>query len=197
MGKRLGKVEKPVILINGEPMISYITDALLNSRTIDDVYISTSKNTPRTKNWINNASQTRVINVETSGNGYISDMIEAVERVDLCEPILITVADLPLVYPDIIDKIVIEYNNTRELALSVRIPVHICKDLGIDPETVLKTDGKLLVPVGINILDGERIREEQEEHILILEDERLAINVNTPEDKRICEECLWVVYSVT
>jgi len=54
-------------------------------------------------------------------------------------------------------------------------------------DTVFHRDGDFIVPCGINILDAGRIREEQEDHNLILEDEELALNVNTREDHAVCE----------
>jgi len=43
-------------------------------------------------------------------------------------------------------------------------------------------EGIASVPVGVNILVGERIREPQEEHRLLVREPALAWNVNTPED---------------
>ena len=46
------------------------------------------------------------------------------------------------------------------------------------------------MPVGINILDGSQIRNEQEDFNLILENPKLAINVNTVEDLQRCKDLL-------
>jgi adenosylcobinamide-phosphate guanylyltransferase len=46
------------------------------------------------------------------------------------------------------------------------------------------------VPIGINILDSSQIRKEQKDFNLILEDFRLAINVNTVEDLQRCKDLL-------
>ena len=43
-------------------------------------------------------------------------------------------------------------------------------------------DGIPAVPIGVNILLGERIRDPQEEHRLLLHDRALGRNVNTKEE---------------
>ncbi|MFI5383659.1 MAG: nucleotidyltransferase, partial [Methanosarcina thermophila] len=57
---------------------------------------------------------------------------------------------------------------------------------------VFNKDGKLIVPAGINILDSSQIRKEQEDFNLILDNPRLAINVNTVEDLQRCRDLLQV-----
>ena len=62
--------------------------------------------------------------------------------------------------------------------------------LGLRPDTVFHKNGDFIVPCGINILDAGRIREEQEDYNLILDDEELALNVNAPGDLAVCERYL-------
>jgi len=55
--------------------------------------------------------------------------------------------------------------------------------LGLKPDLALNIDGRVLVPVGINVIDGTRIDEaELEQETLVVENEELAVNVNTQED---------------
>jgi len=58
------------------------------------------------------------------------------------------------------------------------------------PDTVFNKDGKLIVPTGVNILDSSQIRNEQEDFNLILENPKLAINVNTVKDLQRCRDLL-------
>ena len=55
---------------------------------------------------------------------------------------------------------------------------------------VLNKNGELTVPVGVNILDGRLIREEQDEYRLVLAQRELAVNVNTVDGLRVCERIL-------
>jgi GTP:adenosylcobinamide-phosphate guanylyltransferase len=42
--------------------------------------------------------------------------------------------------------------------------------------------------VGVNVIDGKRIKEKElEEEILVIDDARVAMNVNTLEDLRVAE----------
>ena len=51
--------------------------------------------------------------------------------------------------------------------------------------------GKLLVPAGINIIDGRRIDEEElDEEIYVLDRKEVAVNINTVEDLEIAENLL-------
>jgi adenosylcobinamide-phosphate guanylyltransferase len=47
---------------------------------------------------------------------------------------------------------------------------------------VFNYEGEEIVPVGINIIDGKRIEEEQEEYKLILDIPELAFNINRISD---------------
>jgi adenosylcobinamide-phosphate guanylyltransferase len=75
-------------------------------------------------------------------------------------------------------------------ALSVHMSLDVFKKLGLRPDTVFHKNNGFIVPCGINILDAGRIREEQEDYNLILEDEELALNVNTREDLEVCRKYL-------
>jgi len=76
-------------------------------------------------------------------------------------------------------------------ALSVHMRLDVCSRLGLRPDTVFHKNSGFIVPCGINILDACRIREEQADFNLVLDDEELALNVNTQEDLAVCERYLW------
>ncbi|MCK5108901.1 MAG: nucleotidyltransferase, partial [Methanosarcinales archaeon] len=62
--------------------------------------------------------------------------------------------------------------------------------LGQRPTAVFNRDGELIVPCGINILDGSLINEEQPDFNLILPETEVALNVNTVQDLKRCEQLL-------
>ncbi len=51
-------------------------------------------------------------------------------------------------------------------------------------------EGELSVPVGVNILTGEGIREPQDEYQFLFRDPALALNVNSKEDLEAAKEVL-------
>jgi len=186
-GNRLGKGEKPLMDLCGKPMISYVLDALHQSERVDEIFVATSPHTLETRKYLENR---RIEVVETKGIGYVSDLVEATEILGLRTPFLVVMSDLPLLFAKLIDEIIDVYWKINKPALSVYVPISVCKDAGIRPSTVLKIDEELIVPAGVNILDGGLIKEEQEEHRLVLKYQELAVNVNTIDDLRSCKQLL-------
>ena len=192
MGKRLGLEEKPLTLILGKPMISYVIEALLSSKNIERIFIATSPRVNRTNLWlIDFIKQHRNVRmIKTKGDGFVNDMASAVEEAGITGSVLITMADLPLITPALIDRTIEKYIEVKTPALSVHMKLEVCTLLGLRPDTVFHKNGGFIVPCGINILDVERIREEQEDYNLILDDEELALNVNTVDDLAACKRYL-------
>jgi adenosylcobinamide-phosphate guanylyltransferase len=192
MGKRLGLEEKPLTMILGKPMISYVIEALLSSKNIDRIFVATSQRVNKTNLWlidyIKHHKNVRMI--KTKGDGFVNDMASAVEEAGITGSVLITMADLPLITPALIDRTIKKYREVNTPALSVHMKLEVCTRLGLRPDTVFHKNGGFIVPCGINILDAGRIREEQEDYNLILEDEELALNVNTVNDLAACERYL-------
>jgi len=192
MGKRLGKDEKPLTDLLGKPMIHYVISALLDSKNIDRIFIATSPRVRKTVSWVSDFTRSHagVELIQTPGEGFVNDMVMAVERAGIKGKVFIIMADLPLVTGELIDRIIEKYNGINTPALSVHMKLDVFTRLGLRPDTVFHKNGDFIVPCGINILDADRMLEEQEEHNLILEDEELALNVNTKEDLAVCERYL-------
>lgn len=192
MGKRLGLEEKPLTMILGKPMISYVLEALLASKNIDRIFVATSPRVNKTNLWLIDfiKQHKNVSMIKTKGDGFVNDMASAVEEAGITGSVLITMADLPLITPALIDRTIEKYNEVKTPALSVHMKLEVCTRLGVRPDTVFYKNGGFIVPCGINILDAGRIREEQEDYNFILDDEELALNVNTADDLAACERYL-------
>jgi adenosylcobinamide-phosphate guanylyltransferase len=189
-GQRLGMGEKPCVELLGKPLISYVIDTLRATEDIDRVFVAVSPVTPKTEIMIQERYSGEIRVIRTFGGNYVGDMIYAVETAQTAGPVMIIMSDIPLVDPEIISSVIEKYREAGKPALSVYVPINICKGAGIRPDTVFNKDGKLIVPTGINILDSSQIRNEQEDFNLILENPRLAINVNTVEDLQRCKDLL-------
>lgn len=185
-GSRLRMGEKPLVKLFGRPLIDYVVTALLDS-SVDRIFVAVTENVPMTKEW---ARGRELAFVDTSGKGFVADMVEAVEKAGVTEPILIIMADLPLITPDLIDEIIETYTERAEPALSTHTPLDLHSRLGRRPDSLFNYHGQLIVPSGINILDGADIREEQEDYHLILKRIELAVNVNVVEDLKLCESII-------
>ncbi|VVB64441.1 Adenosylcobinamide-phosphate guanylyltransferase [uncultured archaeon] len=185
-GSRLRMGEKPLVKLFGRPLIDYVVSALLDS-SADRIFVAVTENVPMTGVW---ARKRELTVVDTSGKGFVADMVEAVEKVGVIQPILIIMADLPLITPDLIDEIMETYEERPEPALSTHTPLNLHGRLGRRPDSLFNYRGQLIVPSGINILDGADIREEQEDYHLIVERIELAVNVNVVEDLKLCESIM-------
>jgi adenosylcobinamide-phosphate guanylyltransferase len=189
-GQRLGMGEKPCVQLLGKPLIAYVIDTLRATQNIDRVFVAVSPVTPKTEIMIQERYKGEVRVIRTFGGNYVGDMIHAVETAQTVGPVMIIMSDLPLIDPELIDSIIGKYKEEGKPALSVYVPINICKGAGIRPDTVFNKDGKLIVPTGINILDSSQIRNEQEDFNLILDNPKLAINVNTVKDLQRCRDLL-------
>jgi len=191
-GKRLGLEEKPLTMILGKPMISYVIEALISSKNIDRIFIATSPRVKQTNLWLIDfiKNHKNVIMIKTKGDGFVNDMASAVEEAGITGSALIIMADLPLITPALIDRTIEKYYEMKTPALSVHMKLEICTRIGVRPDTVFHKNSGFIVPCGINILDAGGIREEQEDYNFILDDEELALNVNTVNDLTLCVKYL-------
>ncbi|MFZ3149741.1 MAG: NTP transferase domain-containing protein [Methanothrix sp.] len=185
-GSRLKMGEKPLVTLFGRPLIEYVALALEDS-SVDRIFVATTDNVHRTKKW---AAQRGLSVIETGGYGYVADMIEAVKKAEVKDPIMIIMADLPLVTSDLIDEIIEVYEERPEPALSTHTPLDLHSRLGRRPDSLFNYQGRLIVPAGINVLDGSDIEKEQEDFHLILERIELAVNVNVAGDLMLCEKIM-------
>ncbi|MCD5425969.1 MAG: NTP transferase domain-containing protein [Methanosarcinaceae archaeon] len=188
-GTRLDMDEKPIINLCGKPLICYVIDALKKATLIKNIIVAVSPFTPKTASFISEYYNDVKITM-TSGENFVGDMINAVENSGVKGKVMIIMSDLPLITSELIDFIINKYELCGKPALSVHVPISICKKLNVRPGTVFHKNGELIVPIGINILDGLNINEEQADYNLVLEREEIAINVNTHYEILLCEKLL-------
>ena len=169
-------VEKPLIEVGGKPLIEHVINTLKECGKVDSIYVAVSKRTTQT------AERMKAIGVEfvdTPGEGYVRDMKHAVKKLQLGKVLLIS-SDLPFITNRLINKIIEKYEDSGKPALAVMCPLEVYRKLGLDPVYTYDVNGRDVSPVGVNLIDANRIDElEMEEEILILDDERLALNINT------------------
>jgi adenosylcobinamide-phosphate guanylyltransferase len=192
LGRRLGMGEKPCIELLGKPLISYVIDALDKAERIGRIFVAVSPATPNTGDVVLKYYGGSIKVIRTPGGNYVGDMVYAVETAGIVEPVLIIMSDLPLITPELIDSIINEYQKCGTPALSVYVPISVCRSLGIRPDTIFNRDGKLIVPTGVNILDGRDIHKEQDDFNLILENPELALNINTVNELGYCKQLMEV-----
>jgi len=176
-GTRLGMGEKPLVTICGRPMVARVVDAFTAAGL--EIMVVASRRTPMTLNYLRAQG---IPFFRAAGKGYVEDIVEAVAELEVPGPFFTSVADIPCLRPEHITGIRDAYLSQERPALSSWVPRELCSPGGCRTEYTETVDGIPAVPVGVNILLGERIREPQEEYQLLLHDAALARNVNTPED---------------
>lgn len=168
--------EKPLFEVGGVPMIDRVISALEASR-VETIYAVGSPAVPET------AAHVDVPYIETSGEGYVEDLTEAMEEVE--PPVLTVAADLPLLDGPAIDWVLDQYragSSNPTGSLSVYVPVALKESLGVSIETSFEHEGQQIAPGGVNV-----VGEPEPETILMNEDTRFAVNVNRPRDATVAE----------
>jgi len=175
-------IEKPLLKINGKPMIDYIVEELLKS-DIDKIYIAVSKNTPETELYLTKkyGSYNNIFIINTSGIDYIHDLNECIKY--FSEPFMVLSCDTPTINSNIINKIINHYQNISKSSDVESLCVAIDKDKYIGNPTIVINNS---IPAGINILSPKYGEQKEETYII---DEPL-ININTLEDKALVEKML-------
>jgi adenosylcobinamide-phosphate guanylyltransferase len=182
------KEEKPLIRVCGKPAIEYVLSTLKNARKVDKVIVATTNCTPKTTTLMH---QLGVEVIETPGNDYVSDMGYVVQTLKL-GVFLAIAADLPLVRGEMIDAVIERYERCGKPALTVAVPLEIKAKLGMCIEYSFKEDNRDVVPVGINVIDGTKRYGDEwlDQDILIMENEELAVNINTVSELQLAERLL-------
>jgi adenosylcobinamide-phosphate guanylyltransferase len=184
-GSRLNLGEKPLIQVNGQPMIEYIVEAFLSVGC--EPVVATSPKTPMTMNWCRARGITFC---KSEGNGYIEDMIYAVNELDENGPLFVCVSDIPGITPENVRTIRDTYATEGSDALSVWIPATLVKSCRGGMPYREPIHGIEACPAGVNILRGDQISVVQDEFALLLEDPGLSLNVNTRTDLIAAERFL-------
>ena len=181
-GSRLNLGEKPLILVNGKPMIAYIVDAFRSAGC--EPVVATSPRTPMTMNW---CMIQGIPFCKSEGRGYIDDMIEAVEELDEDKPLFVCVSDIPGITPENIRYIQQVYRSEGDDALSVWVPARLVKSCRGGMPYREHIRGIEACPAGVNILRGDKISKVQSEFALLIDDPGLSLNVNTQGDLAAAE----------
>jgi len=167
LGSRLdGDVEKPLVEVDGVPMVDRVVAALAGS-PVDDVYAVTSPNAPVT------AAHVDVPVIETGGEGYVADLRAALTDSRVDEPVLTVAADLPLLDSESVTAVLDRWDAG---SLTVAVPVARKRSLGVSVDSSFAHEGREVAPSGLNVVGGEP------EAVLVRDDEGLAVNVNRPAD---------------
>jgi adenosylcobinamide-phosphate guanylyltransferase len=175
------KVEKPLILIKGKPMIQSVIQALNGSEKIDSIMVATTKYTPKTEEYLKNKG---IKIIKTPGDGYIADLNFIISKLNSEQVLLTITADIPLIKSSTIDYVIKKYENCDKDALCVAVHPELFRRYNLKPSWQLDS----IIPSGLNILRS--INKQQDEEVLLINEMELALNINSQNDIKFLEEHL-------
>ena len=160
-----------------KPIIFHVIDSLNDSHCFSKVFAATSSNSPDTKFEL---EQIGVKTLDTSGDGYVNDLNFLLQKID--GSVFVVSGDLPLLDKEIIQKLV-EFN-PESVWTSFLVSKKFLNSLGLKSNLLVKCDGVECVYTGISIINADKIKNLNtvKENYIILDDKRIAFNLNTKED---------------
>ena len=172
-------VEKPLLQVNGKPMILRVIEALRKAESISRIIVAVTRNTPETAQAM---IKLGIEVTETSGHGYEADMRQAIKHLELGDVVVLS-ADLPFLTPDILNAAIKEYLAIKKPALMVAAPLKLFEQARVTASYIFEMNGQKLAPIGVNIINGRMVDEQRlEETVLVTEAINLVFNVNTREE---------------
>jgi len=177
-GSRMGfSAPEKLLLEYKKPIIFHVIDSLNDSYCFSKVFAATSSNSPDTKFEL---EQIGVETLDTSGDGYVNDLNFLLQKMD--GSVFVVSGDLPLLDKEIIQKLV--KFNSESIWTSFLVSKKFLNSLGLKSNLLVKCDGVECVYTGISIINADKIKNSNtvKEKYIILDDKRIAFNLNTKRD---------------
>ncbi len=175
-GTRMDTKQEKLLLEYKKPVIMHVVDALKSSNCFSRIIAATSSNSPETEKILR---QSGVEIISTSGKGFVSDLNFVLKQLD--DSVFITSGDLPLLDDKIIKQIIEKYDS-KKIWTSIVITNTFLNSIGIKSEYT--TNNKEYVYSGISLVNTSQISslESIEEDLVIIDDKRIGLNINTKDD---------------
>lgn len=177
-GSRMNLDGEKLLLKYKKPIILHVVDSLKQSNCFSKIIAITSSNSPDTKQLL---EQNNVEILNSSGDGFVEDLNDVLQKFD--EDIFVTSGDLPLLDSSIVSKIYDLYDS-ENIWTSILVSKQFLDNLGIKSDFTVKCENQECSYSGISIINSRKITslENIEEKTVILDDKRIALNLNTKED---------------
>ena len=177
-GTRMDISNEKLLLEYKKPVIFHVIDALKNSHCFSQVIVATSPNSPDTKHVL---EQNRIETLSTPGNGYVNDLNFLLQK--MSGSVFVTSGDLPLLDEEII-QIMTEKFNSKNVWTSFLVSKKFLNSLGLESNLLINSGDIDCVHTGISIINADKIQnlDQVKENYIILDDKRIAFNLNTEKD---------------
>ena len=180
-GTRMDISNEKLLLEYKKPVIFHVIDALKNSHCFSQVIVATSPNSPDTKHVL---EQNRIETLSTPGNGYVNDLNFLLQK--MSGSVFVTSGDLPLLDEEII-QIMTEKFNSKNVWTSFLVSKKFLNSLGLESSLLVNSDNIECAYTGISIINVNKLElgnwpSPVKENYIILDDKRIAFNLNTRKD---------------
>ena len=177
-GSRMGfSAPEKLLLEYKKPIIFHVIDSLNDSCCFSKVFVATSSNSPDTKFEL---EQIGIETLDTSGDGYVNDLNFLLQKIN--GSVFVVSGDLPLLDKEIIQKLV--KFNSESIWTSFLVSKKFLNSLGLESNLLINSGDIDCVHTGISIINADKIQnlDPVKENYIILDDKRIAFNLNTKKD---------------
>lgn len=172
-GTRMDMPEEKLLLKYKKPVILHVIYALQESECFSKIVAATSDNSPKTNELLSNLG---IQIIKTAGNDYVSDLSFALSKLD--ELTLVVSGDLPLLDAQIVKQIVSAHKKDATWQ-SFLVTKSLLDMLNLSADFSVSFEGRDCYYTGISIINPKKISPKVDENYTILDDKRIALNLNT------------------
>ncbi len=176
-GTRMDTSNEKLLLEYKKPIIFQVIDALKNSHCFSKIIVATSPNSPDTKRAL---EKDGIETLPTPGNGYANDLNFLLQKLDGF--VFVVSGDLPLLDEEIIQDMI--NINSEYTWSSFLVSKKFLNSLGLESNLLVKYNNTECAYTGVSIINADKIKDLSlvSENYIILDDKRIAFNLNTKED---------------
>ncbi|QDI89106.1 5-deoxyadenosylcobinamide phosphate nucleotidyltransferase [Candidatus Nitrosopumilus sp. SW] len=177
-GTRMNLDDEKLLLQYKKPIILHVVDSLKNSNCFSKIIAVTSSNSPKTKKLL---EENNVETFDTSGLGYVEDLNSVLQKFN--DLVFVTSGDIPLLDEEII-KTIVNQHDSEKTWTSILVTDTLLSSIGTHSEYSIIHNNQKCHFTGISLIDSQKIKslENLEENYVILDDKRIALNLNTKQD---------------
>lgn len=177
-GLRMDLPEEKLLLKFQKPVILHVVDALKKSKCFSKIIAITSPSSPKTRKLL---IENSVDVFDSPGNGYVEDLNLILQQLE--EPSFVSSGDLPFLDSEIVKKIVSMYDETK-IWITFLVTKGFLESLHISSKFYINYCGHKCHYTGISMVNTKKISklEKIPENYVILDDKRIAFNLNTKQD---------------
>jgi adenosylcobinamide-phosphate guanylyltransferase len=177
-GTRMNLDDEKLLLKYKKSIILHVVDSLNDSNCFSKILAITSLHSPKTKKLL---QENNIKTFDTSGIGYAEDLSLVLQSTN--DSVLVTSGDLPLLDKEIVRQI-INYYDPEKIWTSILVTNKFLTTLGLKSNYSVNYDNEICHYTGISLINANKITtsENINENYIIIDDKRVAFNLNTKQD---------------